>query len=155
MYTLERTTLIPSPREEVFEFFANPKNLKRITPKSMDFRITYIDELPVRPGFRIEYTIRPLIVKTRWVTLITDFERSSLFADIQEKGPYKYWRHEHRFEAVDGDQTLMHDYVQYELPFGILGAVAHRLFVARQLKHIFDFRSRRIRKLFVKAAAQA
>lgn len=89
MYTLERVTLVPAPREEVFAFFSDPANLKTITPKSLDFRITHIDELPVRPGFRIEYTIRPMVLKLRWVTLITDFDAPSLFADVQEKGPYK------------------------------------------------------------------
>ncbi len=153
-YTLERVTIIPAPREEVFEFFSDPRNLSKITPKSMGMSVTRIDELPLRPGFRIQYTVRWLFVRIRWVTLITDYEPPSLFADVQDKGPYKYWRHEHRFEDA-GEGTLMTDRVQYELPFGILGAVTHRLIVARQLKRIFDYRGRKIRRLFAKAATSA
>ena len=41
----------------------------------------------------------------------------------------------------------MRDVVRYALPFGPLGEVARRLFVARDLEAIFDFRSRRIREL--------
>lgn len=152
MYRLERVTVIPAPRAEAFRFFEDPRNLAKITPKSMGMSIKRIDELPVRAGFRIEYTVRWLFARIRWVTLITNYEPPSLFADVQEKGPYKYWRHEHRFEDA-GDGTLMTDRVQYELPFGILGAVTHRLIVARQLKRIFDYRARKIRRLFSKATA--
>ncbi len=46
----------------------------------------------------------------------------------------------------------MRDHVVYELPFGLLGLLSHRLLVERQLRRIFDYRGRRIRKLFSKAA---
>jgi ligand-binding SRPBCC domain-containing protein len=106
----------------------------------------------VRSDFRIEYTIKWFFVKIRWVTLITDYEAPALFADVQLKGPYKAWRHTHIFVDL-GNETLMRDRVQYELPFGILGTITHRLIVARQLKRIFDYRARKIRKLFTTAKA--
>jgi ligand-binding SRPBCC domain-containing protein len=147
-YVLERADLVPSPRDEVFEFFSDPRNLARITPDGMGFKITHIDELPIRPDFRIEYTIRPLLgIPVKWVTRISIFEPPYRFVDVQEKGPYRYWRHEHCFDDL-GDQTLMRDCVQYELPFGILGSVAHRIVVARQLKSIFDYRARKIASIF-------
>lgn len=147
MYTLDRTALIPAPRDEVFEFFEDPRNLAKITPKSMGMKITRIDELPVCRDFRIEYTIQWLFVKLKWVTRITQYEPPQLFADVQERGPYKYWRHEHTFEEAGG-QTLMRDRVEYELPFGLAGALAHRLIIRKQLADIFDFRARRTRKVF-------
>lgn len=150
MPRLEREVIIPAPRAEVFAFFEDPNNLAKITPKSMGFRIVRIDDLPVRVGFRIEYTIRPLVVPMHWETLIEEHEAPERFADVQVKGPYKSWRHEHTFEDM-GDSTLMRDVVRYELPFGILGTIAHRLIVARQIKQIFDYRAKRIRKLFAKA----
>jgi ligand-binding SRPBCC domain-containing protein len=73
---------------------------------------------------------------------------------IRDQRPYKYWRHTHEFEDL-GNQTLMRDRVQYELPFGILGTVTHRLVVARQLEGIFDYRARKIRKLFAKQGVPA
>ena len=62
-----------------------------------------------------------------------------LFVDRQLKGPYRLWHHTHTFEP-DGDHTLMRDVVRYALPLGPLGALAHRLFVRRDLERIFDFR---------------
>jgi ligand-binding SRPBCC domain-containing protein len=147
VYTLDRATLIKAPLDEVFRFFEDPRNLAKITPKGMGFDITHIDGLPVTPGFRIEYTIRVMGVPVKWVTQIPIYEPPNRFVDIQEKGPYRSWRHEHTFEDHDG-QTLMRDRVQYELSFGILGRATHALVVSRQLRDIFDYRRRKIRKMF-------
>ncbi len=151
MQILERTTLIKAPRAEVFAFFEDPNNLKRITPGWMNLAIDRIDDLPVRPDFRIEYHLKWLnVVRMNWVTLIKDYEPPRFFADEQAKGPYKYWRHVHTFEDVEGG-TQMRDRVQYELPFGPLGTITHKLVVQRQINGIFDYRNRQIRKIFATA----
>ena len=40
----------------------------------------------------------------------------------------------------------MRDTVRYALPLGPLGDIAHRLFVARDLARIFDFRAAVVRR---------
>lgn len=148
MYTLERATVVPATREAVFEFFSDPRNLERITPDGMGFKITHMDKLPIQSNFRVEYIIRPILgVPVKWVTRIPVFDPPSRFVDVQESGPYKSWRHEHVFEDIGG-RTLMRDRVRYRLPFGVLGVAVHRLVVARQLEQIFDHRSRIISKMF-------
>lgn len=152
MYLLERTTLIKAPRGDVFAFFHDAKNLSRITPPWLGLTIREIDEPPMRSGFRIEHTLRWMFVRLTWDVVIRDFEPPRYFADEQVKGPYKYWRHVHTFEEVEGG-TLMRDRVQYELPFGILGSLTHRIVIARQLRSIFDYRNRQIRKIFATGTA--
>ena len=44
--------------------------------------------------------------------------------------------------------TLVTDRVDYALPFGFLGVLAHRLFVRRALKRIFDYRQQRLAEIF-------
>ena len=154
MPVLEIEAVVPAPRPEVFAFFENPLNLKKLTPRAMDFTIREIGELPAKPGFRIVYTIKWLFVPIKWVTIFEEYDPPHGFTDVQARGPYRLWRHEHSFEDL-GDRTLMRDRVQYELPFGILGSIVHRLIVARQLERIFDYRTRRIRKLFVETGVAA
>jgi ligand-binding SRPBCC domain-containing protein len=154
MYALERTLFIPAPIAEVFGFFEDPANLAKITPKSVGFRDLTPGARPMRLGMRIIHEIRWLGFPVRWHTLIEEYDPPHRFVDTQTKGPYKYWRHEHIFEPAPGG-TVMRDRVQCELPFGILGHVTHRLIVARQLQRIFDYRARKIRKLFSKTAAPA
>jgi ligand-binding SRPBCC domain-containing protein len=154
MHTLERSQLIPVPRAELFAFFEDPRNLGKITPGEMGFRILKMDDLPVRPGFRIKYRIRVFGLPVTWVSKITEYQPGVRFADIQVRGPYASWRHEHIFEDANGG-TLMRDRVQYELPFGILGNAVQALVVGRQLRHIFDYRARVIAGMFAANPVEA
>ena len=43
--------------------------------------------------------------------------------------------------------TRVDDDVEYELPLGVLGDTANRIFVARQIRAIFDFRQKRLAEL--------
>ena len=74
-----------------------------------------------------------------WRTHIELFEPENRFVDTQQEGPYRYWRHLHEFEEVD-EGTLMRDVVDYELPLGPLGTVAHALFVRGLLERICSYR---------------
>jgi ligand-binding SRPBCC domain-containing protein len=69
------------------------------------------------------------------------------FVDEQRKGPYKLWRHEHRFEQNDNG-ILMTDVVDYSLPLSFLGRLAHPIFVKKKLNDIFEFRYQQVEQLF-------
>jgi ligand-binding SRPBCC domain-containing protein len=42
----------------------------------------------------------------------------------------------------------MTDIVHYKIPLGLLGRLANTLFVARQLRQIFDYRFKKVEELF-------
>jgi ligand-binding SRPBCC domain-containing protein len=65
---------------------------------------------------------------------------------VQLKGPYQLWRHTHEFEET-ADGTLVRDHVEYALPLGPLGQLAHALVVKRDLERIFAYRRGAIAKL--------
>jgi ligand-binding SRPBCC domain-containing protein len=144
---LERSQTIAAPRPEVFAFFSDPANLARITPPWLSFRIHGTVPRPLTAGARIEYRIRWTLMSLRWVTRITRWEPPFAFADVQEKGPYACWVHTHRF-GESGAGTVMEDHVEYELPFGPVGRLVHRLRVRRQLEAIFDYRRAAIAAIF-------
>jgi len=133
----------PMPVAQVFEFFEDPRNLARITPPQLSFRVTSEGAIEMREGAMIDYTIRWLGLPMRWRTLITSYRPPKFFVDEQIRGPYRLWRHRHDFREVDGN-TIIDDRVEYQLPMGILGRIANRLVVARQLKGIFAYRQRAI-----------
>ncbi len=144
---LESSTVIAAPLADVFGFFSTPGNLARITPPAMGFRITAGPDRRLREGDRIHYTVRVLGIPLRWTTLITLWREGEAFADLQERGPYRYWHHTHTFREVDGEVT-MYDRVEYELPFGFLGRLVGQPIVRRQLDAIFAFRAKAIREIF-------
>jgi ligand-binding SRPBCC domain-containing protein len=146
-YILCAEQFVPRPLPDVFEFFSNAKNLQRLTPEWMHFRILSVDPEPVRQGTLISYSLRWRIFPIHWTTEIIAWEPPHRFVDIQLKGPYKLWRHEHRFVA-EGNGTRILDEVQYSLPFGPLGRIAHALKVKKDVETIFVYRKDAVAKIF-------
>ena len=88
--------------------------------------------------------------RARWVALITEFEWNQHFADIQKKGPFRHFHHRHEFATEVRQQiagTIVRDVIDYEVGFGVLGAAARKLIVARQLQQTFAYRQAALRKL--------
>jgi ligand-binding SRPBCC domain-containing protein len=141
MAQLEREQCFPRPREEIFAFFRDPTNLAAITPEFLHFEILTPAPIEMRPGALIDYRLRLFGIPFSWRTCIETFEPPLRFTDIQLKGPYRSWHHLHEFEEVDGG-TRMRDVVDYELPLGPLGSLAHLLWVKRSVLRIFDHRRR-------------
>ncbi len=70
--------------------------------------------------------------------------------DEQGKGPFAYWHHEHKFEAISPTQTRITDTINYTPPFWILGQIADALFIRRQLSAMFAYRYQQTRKALEK-----
>jgi ligand-binding SRPBCC domain-containing protein len=138
----------------LFDFFSRAENLQRLTPPGLGFRIHSRRPIEMGRGALIDYTIRLSGVPLRWRTLIETWEPGQRFVDVQLRGPYRLWRHEHRFREVAGGTEII-DSVDYELPFGALGTAAHAVWVRRQLERIFDYRARAIEELFPAQSGRA
>jgi ligand-binding SRPBCC domain-containing protein len=86
-------------------------------------------------------------VPLRWESRIAEYRDNEMFADEQLSGPYSHWYHRHLFKPVPGGVAI-EDVVEYQLPLGPLGRLAHTVFVRRQLARIFDHRARVIATRF-------
>ena len=147
IHTITAGQVVPRPLEETFAFFAEPANLARLTPPGMGFDLLS-DDRRMRAGLRLDYRIRPLLaIPLRWQSEIDAWDPSHAFHDVQTRGPYRSWRHSHTFEAVDGG-TLVRDAVEYSLPLGPLGGLAHRVAVRSQLADLFRYRARAMDAIF-------
>ena len=114
----------------------------------MDFKI--LSKIPdeMYEGLIISYTVKPILgVKMNWVTEITHIKDKKYFVDEQRKGPYKMWHHEHILIKTDNG-IIMKDIISYIPPFGILGKILNILFIKRQVKGIFKYRTEVLNKIF-------
>jgi ligand-binding SRPBCC domain-containing protein len=174
----------PYPVELVFAFFANPGNLPHLMPDWQQARVesSRFVAPPARPlasdptlrfqspaagvGSEMTISFRPvpkLPLRIGWLARITEFVWNSYFCDEQVKGPFASWKHRHGIvselrpgetgQAVRG--TLVSDEVEYELPLGPLGTIAHGLFVRRQMEATFVHRRQRLEEILPVAARQA
>ncbi len=146
-YTLNFEQQLSAELPEVFAFFARAENLETITPEWLHFKILSVNPVPMQQGTMIHYSLRLHGIPLRWTSEIVEWEPPYRFVDLQRRGPYKLWRHEHRFEARHGG-THITDTVTLALPFGWMGEIAYKIRVRAEVHEIFAFRERKIRELF-------
>jgi ligand-binding SRPBCC domain-containing protein len=147
VHLLEREQWIAAPLECVSAFFSDAGNLEAITPPWVHFHIRTPRPIPMHVDARIEYQLRLAGIPFAWRTRITRWDPPHGFTDVQERGPYALWEHDHHFTPC-GDGVLMRDRVRYALPLGVLGSIAHALAVRAALAAIFEYRFAAIRAHF-------
>lgn len=79
----------------------------------------------------------PLTMTSR----ITRFNFPHSFTDEQVTGPFKAFRHVHKFEA-SASGSIMTDLVEFTAPLGILGRAVERLVLTRYLERLIAARGR-------------
>ena len=134
-----KESLIAASPERVFEFHELPNALTLLLPPWESARV-------IQPAKISEVGSQAIVetrvfgpITVRWVAEHTAYDPPHLFEDIQVKGPFRSWRHQHIVEPHP-DGALLRDQIDYEPPFGFLGrAFAFRL-VERRLKKLFDYR---------------
>lgn len=146
-YELSTRLLVPRPRAEVFAFFADAGNLEVLTPPWLHFHILTALPIAMQPGALIDYRLRVRGFPLHWRTRITEWEPPDRFVDEQLKGPYKLWLHEHRFVERPGGTEVL-DRVRYAVPGGPLSPLIHRFLVARDVRTIFAWRTRKLQEIF-------
>lgn len=148
-YQLYREQQLKCDLATAWSFFSDPENLSKITPKDMGFVVlTKNTNEAIYEGMEIDYTVSPLLgIPMKWKTYILKVDLQKSFTDFQAKGPYKLWNHYHEF-IPNEKGVLMKDTVDYELPFGFLGTIAHFLLVKNKLNEIFNYRFQFLEKKF-------
>jgi ligand-binding SRPBCC domain-containing protein len=147
LYTLRRELWIPAPRERVFRFFSDARNLESITPPWLNFCVLTPGPIEMKAGAGIQYRLAWRFFPLRWTTRIVEWKPPDYFIDEQTRGPYRAWRHTHTFREENGG-TRMLDSVEYALPFGLLGRLAHAVKVRHDIEGIFDYRADAIGRIF-------
>lgn len=143
----ETTLFLPYTVEEIFPFFAEARNLERITPPLLHFKVLSQSTPSITQGTIFDYRLKIRGVPCHWRSLIHEWEENHHFVDCQLKGPYSLWHHLHEFIPQEGG-TLMRDRVIYRLPLGRFGDLAAGWFVSRDVRGIFEYREKVIKEIF-------
>ena len=84
-------------------------------------------------------------VPVKWKSLITNWQQTAEFTDLQLKGPYAKWYHRHLFKSIAGG-VLIEDKVAYRLPLSRFGNNILHWLILKDIKNIFSYSSERIEK---------
>ena len=140
---LRCAAVVPASVDETFAFFSEATNLQRLTPSWLDFTILTPSPISMREGLEIDYRIRLYGFPIPWRSRIDVWEPGVRFVDRQVIGPYRWWRHEHRFEAVAGGTRVVDEVAYVPRARWVSGAL-----VRRDVARIFQFRERALVEIF-------
>ena len=165
-YRAEFEQWIPVPLDDVFRFFAVPRNLPRIMPAWMEVMIEEAAIVPppnsssrdfAGPGSTLAASYRTLPFapfRIRSQARIVGFAMNDFFEDVQDHGPFLSWRHRHEFalETRNGiSGTRLRDRIEYEIGFEPLGWILNMLFIAPQMRGTFAYRGRAVERVLASA----
>lgn len=141
--TVHRELIVPASLAATFVFFTDAANLPRITPPWLQFSIVTPMPVEMRTGLEIEYRITLYGLPIPWRSRIDVWEPGIRFVDRQIVGPYRWWRHDHRFEPAHGGTRVV-DHVDYAPRAAWLSGAL----VRRDLHRIFAYRHEMLRRIF-------
>jgi len=142
-FVFEASLFLPKTPAEIFPFFSDALNLQAITPPWVHFEVLTPRPIEMRSGTRLHYKLRLRGIPVLWESEITVWDPPSRFVDEQRRGPYRLWRHEHRFAAREGG-TECADHVEYAV---LGGSLVNALFVAPELRKIFAYRQAKLAEI--------
>jgi len=139
--TFVRRTRVDAPALDLFRWHARPGALERLNPPwapvevvertggiDMDSRVVL--KIPLGP------------TSVRWVAQHVAYEEGRQFRDVQVEGPFARFEHTHRFESHGPRESVLEDRIDYELPWGAVGALVGTPFVDAMLARTFAYRHR-------------
>ncbi|MEM7625422.1 MAG: SRPBCC family protein [Planctomycetota bacterium] len=161
-FVLRAQQWLPASPESIWRFVGDCRHMNHVIPPFMRFRILspIPDGVPpaIAPGAIYEYKLRLHGVGFFWRTLMKEVEYPRRFRDVQAKGPYASFSHEHTFEAMDWagvSGTLTRDIIRYRPPGGPLAPLINATMVRRDLQKLFERRHRRMAELFAEGGDPA
>jgi len=141
MVRLAFKAFVEAKIEDVFDFIANPANLKLVYPRELDVKIRSVGE--PKKGSEFSFEIRALNQRFIWDGIIDEIERPKFFVDRALRSPFKKWVHKHIFAEANGGTEII-DEIEFEAPLGFLGS----LFSKRFVSSVIEYRNSMIRKFF-------
>ena len=146
---MDETTLVyrshlPVPPGTALAWHRRPGAFERLTPPWMDVQVAASGGTTA-PGDwkRLRLGLGPIGVN--WTLVHEASEDDSGFIDVQRAGPFRSWRHSHRFLPTADGHTMLEDRITYRLPRVLpVTTLADHLF-RRKLDQLFRFRHQRTR----------
>ena len=138
-------TTIAAPLADVWAWHEDVRGaLPALTPPGQ--RVELVDAAPLPPRVGTVVRLRtkvPVLGWQEWVARYAEHRPpeggAAWFVDVQDVGPFRAWRHQHRMEAGGGG-TVLTDEIDYTPPLGPLGWVGDKVLIRRQLDAMFAHR---------------
>lgn len=97
-------------------------------------------------GDLVTFEGRHFGIRQRFTARITQMQRPHRFVDEMINGSFKWLLHSHEFYP-EGTGTLMVDVLEWQAPWGPLGAVANALFLKRHMEWFVRTKQQHLKRI--------
>jgi ligand-binding SRPBCC domain-containing protein len=146
MPTIHLETFIRAPRELCFDLARSVDVHMASTSDTGERAVAGVTSGMMNLGDEVTWEAVHFGVRQRLTSRITAMERPRLFVDEMLRGAFKRWHHTHTFESRDGG-TIMIDMAEYDSPLGLLGRIADRLFLEKNMTRLLLVRNAHIKQV--------
>ena len=137
--TFECKTTIEASQPAVFDLSLSVDAHLESMAGSKERAIAGVTAGPIGLGEEVTWRAVHFGVPFRMTSRVTELERPTRFVDEQVRGPFRWFRHEHLFEADDAG-TLMTDRVSFQAPVAGLGWAVERALLSGYMKKLIEER---------------
>lgn len=146
MTTILLTTIIKAPIQVVFDNSRNIDIHQQSTHQTDEKAIAGVRSGLVNNGETVTWRGKHFGFYFTHKSRITQMIFHTYFVDEMVEGKFKWFKHEHFFEEING-VTTMSDKLQYETPFGIFGNLFNYLFLKKHLTQFLLERNNILKKV--------
>jgi ligand-binding SRPBCC domain-containing protein len=150
MVEINLGTFFAAPQERVFDLIRDVSIHPQTTGKTRE-RVVESSRQMLELGDTVTFEAVHFGIRQRLSSEVVEYERPTLFADRMTKGAFKSLLHERRL-LPQPDGTLMQETLRFEAPFGPLGKLAERLFLARYMKRFLRKRNQELKAILENGA---
>jgi ligand-binding SRPBCC domain-containing protein len=140
MTVIDLTTDIDAPIERVFDLARDLDLHARTMAHTGEHAVAGRTSGRVDVGDTVTWRARHFGVWWSLTSRITAVQAPVRFEDVQDHGPFAWFRHEHRFEQIGG-VTRMHDHWEHRSPFGLVGRLVDALVLGRYMRSLLVMRN--------------
>ncbi|GEC72394.1 Ligand-binding SRPBCC domain-containing protein [Flavobacterium flevense] len=146
MTTILLTTIIKAPIQVVFDNSRNIDIHQQSTHQTDEKAIAGVRSGLINNGETVTWRGKHFGLYFTHKSRITDMVFHTYFVDEMVEGKFKWFKHEHFFEEING-VTTMCDKLQYKTPFGIFGNLFNYLFLKKHLTQFLLERNNILKKV--------
>lgn len=104
-------------------------------------------------GDTITWEAKHFGIKQQLKVEISKMNPPYFFEDRMLKGAFKSMRHEHHFKSTNG-KTIMIDYFEYEVPFGLIGKLFDVLVLKKYMTYFLQTRNKLLKSILEQAKGE-
>ena len=145
MAHIHLTTFIEAPAKRIFDLSRSIGLHKLSMIINKEKAIAGVISGLINEGETVTWQAKHLFKTRIFCTKITSMKSPESFIDEMLKGDFKNFKHVHHFKSVTNG-TIMIDVVDFESPYGIVGAVFNKFFLTNYMAKLLIKRNQIIKE---------